>query len=205
MIDPTYTNQLGFKSYLFLIFLFCFAANAQKTFTISGIITDDTGEPLIGATLFTQDKSRGVVSNEYGFYSLSLEEGMHSLVFSFLGFLEQEKTVTLTRDVSLNISLQTEAERLNEVVLVASDKQNRARTPLAGVSKIKAGDVKRLPSLLGEADENRYILTTPGITSVGEGTSGFNVRGGGLDQNLIIIDETPLYNSWHLWGFFSII
>jgi hypothetical protein len=205
MIDPTYTNQLGFKSYLFFIFLFCFAANAQKTFTISGIITDDTGEPLIGATLFTQDKSRGVVSNEYGFYSLSLEEGMHSLVFSFLGFLEQEKTVTLTRDVSLNISLQTEAERLNEVVLVASDQQNRARTPLAGVSKIKAGDVKSLPSLLGEADVNRYILTTPGITSVGEGTSGFNVRGGGIDQNLIIIDETPLYNSSHLWGFFSII
>lgn len=206
MITPTHTNRLGFKPSIFVfILLFCSGVYAQKTFTLSGTITDDTGESLIGATVYTQDKSRGVISNEYGFYSLTLEEGSHTLVISFIGFLDQEKTINLNSDISLNIALQTEAEQLNEVVLLASDQENKARTPLAGVSKIKASDVKRLPSLLGEADVNRYILTTPGITSVGEGTSGFNVRGGGIDQNLIIIDETPLYNSSHLWGFFSII
>ena len=206
MQNPTPKNHLGFSPLISLFVFFFFSGiYAQGSFTLSGTITDDTGESLIGATVYTQDKSRGVVSNEYGFYSLTLEEGTHTLVISFIGFLNQEQTINLSQDISLNIALKTASEQLDEVVLLATDQENKARTPLAGVSKIKAGDVKSLPSLLGEADVNRYILTTPGITSVGEGTSGFNVRGGGIDQNLIIIDETPLYNSSHLWGFFSII
>jgi len=204
MRKPTCTQLFGNKPYIF-IFIFCSGVYAQETFTLSGIIYDDTGESLIGATVYTQDKSQGVISNEYGFYSLTLEEGTHTLVTSFIGFLSQEQTINLNSDISLNITLESETEQLDEVVLLAADQEDRARTPLAGVSKIKVRDVKSLPSLLGEADVNRYVLTTPGITSVGEGTSGFNVRGGGIDQNLIIIDETPLYNSSHLWGFFSII
>lgn len=180
--------------------------NAQNTFTISGNVTDgETGDFLIGAAVYTDDKAKGVISNEYGFYSLTLEKGNHTLVVSFTGFSNKKIILDLTTDISINIALESKVELLDEVVLTAENQENKPRTPLTGLTKIKAGEVKNLPSLLGEADINRYIITTAGVTSVGEGTRGFNVRGGGIDQNLVLLDEVPLYNSSHLWGLFSVI
>ena len=120
MLNPTYTIPPCFKPYIFVfIFIFSSGLYAQKTFTLSGIITDDKGESLIGATVYTQDKSQGVISNEYGFYSLTLEEGLHTLVISFLGFLNHERTINLHSDISLNFGLKTEI--LHKVIKIEDE------------------------------------------------------------------------------------
>ena len=185
-----------------LCLTFC---HAQQRYSISGIITDQSnGEPLLGATVVVTEKNQGVTSNNYGFYSLRLPEGSYTLEISYLGFEPFSTSLALRDNESLDISLTPINDQLDEVIVQSDDsKKSVVRSVVNGIAILSQKEIKRIPPLLGEADINRALLTQAGISSVGEGTSGFNVRGGNIDQNLILLDEAPLYNASHLWGFFS--
>ncbi len=177
----------------------------QQKFTLSGTIKDiTTGETLLGATIIIIDKNKGVVTNEYGFYSITLLNGNYSIQVSFIGYDTQKIEISLDQNVKLNIELSPSENELEEVILTSEPRNSQVQTTLLGVTTIKSAAIKKLPALLGEPDITRAILTQPGVSSVGEGATGFNVRGGNIDQNLILLDEAPIYNSSHVWGFFSI-
>jgi len=178
----------------------------QERFTLSGTIKDAaTGETLLGANIIIKNQSKGVVTNEYGFYSITLNSDTYTIQASFIGYDSKEIEVVLDQNRKLNIELQPSENELDEVVLFSGSKnKSQVKSTLLGVVKMRGADIKKLPALLGEPDVTRAILTQPGVNSVGEGASGFNVRGGNIDQNLILLDEAPIYNSSHVWGFFSI-
>lgn len=179
----------------------------NQGYTISGTIKDaETGETLLGANVIVVGESKGATTNEYGFYSLTLPRGNYTLQISYLGYISQDLALDLNNDIKRNFELQPSSNALDEVV-VTSDTKNKSqvRNVLSGVNNLKVADIKQLPAFFGEPDINRAILTQPGVTSVGEGTAGFNVRGGNIDQNLTLLDEAPLYVSSHLWGLFSVV
>ncbi|WP_298535319.1 TonB-dependent receptor [uncultured Algibacter sp.] len=180
----------------------------QKTnYTISGIIKDaETGETLLGANIIVDDEGKGATTNEYGFYSLTLPEGIYTLQISYLGYTSKKEVLELKHNIKQNFELQPSPDMLDEVVITSGNtNKSQVNNVLTGVNNLKITDIKQLPAFFGEPDINRAILTQPGVTSVGEGTAGFNVRGGNIDQNLILLDEAPLYVSSHLWGLFSIV
>jgi len=180
---------------------------AQETdkFTISGYIKDaNSGEELLYANVLAQENQVGVTTNLYGFYSLTLPKGNYQLVFSYLGYQPITKTIELHANRDLNVELLPESAVLDEVI-VSSKKEDAAVTDVA-MSRIELDveQLKKMPALLGEPDVIKMIQTMPGVTSAGEGTSSFFVRGGSADQNLILIDEAPVYDVSHLFGLFSV-
>ena len=183
----------------------CLFSHAQ-THSISGTIKDAaTGETLLGATIYDVTTGKGAVSNEYGFYSLSLTAGKHDILISYLGYTDIQKEIDLQSNMKLSIELQPAQDELEEVVITTTkNTKSQTQAVITGSVNLKPKDIKQLPSLLGEPDITRAVLTQPGVSTVGEGASGFNVRGGNIDQNLILLDEAPIYNSSHVWGFFSI-
>ncbi len=189
-----------------LLCFFCLNISAQnKKFTISGNITDnDTGEDLIGATVAVQELKTGTVANAYGFYSITLPEGTYHLIFSFIGYTAQVKELTIRGDVKLNIQLKNDANEIQEVVVTAERRNANVSRAEMGVEKISIKTLKRIPALMGEVDVIKAIQLLPGVQSTSEGSSGFSVRGGGYDQNLILLDEATVYNASHLMGFFSV-
>lgn len=200
---------MKYKLFLFLLITVFFnqATYAQnKQFTVSGQIKDTkNGEDLISVTVFIPELEIGTITNSYGFYSLTLEEGTHELLVSYLGFAEQKVTIHLTSNQTMNFELGEDAAVLGEVV-VSAEKENKDRNISSSemsVDAVKIKSIKAIPALLGEVDVLKYIQLLPGVKSAGEGTSGFHVRGGNLDQNLILLDEAPIYNASHLLGFFS--
>lgn len=179
-----------------------FAQNGAK-FTLSGILTDAaTGETLIGVTVRSGDGT-GAVSNEYGFYSLTLPEGEHTFGFAYLGYVAAERRLALRQNQKLDIALSDNSTMLGEVEIRAEKRDERVEQALMGVEKINLSELKSLPMLLGERDVLKTIQLLPGVKSAGEGNAGFYVRGGAADQNLILLDEAPVYNASHLLGFFS--
>lgn len=178
----------------------------QQKFTLSGQISDgDTGEDLMSVTVYASAVQLGTVSNAYGFYSLTLAEGDYELVVSYVGYADQKIQVSLHQDLTQNIELSTDAQVLGEVIVVADkgiEDQNVSSTRMSTI-EVKIEAVKKLPSLLGEVDIIKYVQLLPGVKAVGEGGSGFYVRGGNADQNLILLDEAPIYNASHMLGFFS--
>jgi len=180
-------------------------AKAQDRFTVSGTIKDAAnGEGLIGAIVQVQGQSVGTSTNEYGFYSLTLPGGSYTLVYSYLGYVNQVRPVTLSSAQKIDIQLATEDVQIEEVVVTATKPDQNVRSMEMGTSKLEMKTIRAVPALLGEVDVIRSIQLLPGVSTVGEGASGFNVRGGGVDQNLILLDEAPVYNSAHLLGFFSV-
>lgn len=177
---------------------------AAQNFTISGTIKDkNTGETLIGATVVLVEISeRGAVSNEYGFYSLTAQAGAYRLEARYVGFQSETIAVTLNKNQQINIALADNTTLAEVVVNAAKDYSNLAQ-PIAGVNKLSMAQIKTLPALLGERDVIRSIQLMPGVKSGGEGGAGLYVRGGATDQNLILLDEAPVYNVSHLLGFFS--
>lgn len=175
-------------------------------YSINGTIRNAaTGETLLGSTILAKEENKGVVSNEYGFYSITLPEKVYTFQFSYIGYETTELKIELTENQKINVDLIPASNELEEIIIASENTgKSQVKTIIPGVSNLKSEDVKKLPSLLGEADITRAFLTQPGILSVGEGATGFNVRGGNIDQNLILLDEAPIYNSSHLWGFFSI-
>ena len=173
--------------------------------TVSGYLMDgETGETLIGASAFVPALGIGTTSNEYGFYSISLDPGTYEIEFSYLGFETQKKSVELTENQTLTIEFGEEGIELDIVVVTSEAEDKNVTNTEMSVNKLNMKTINKLPALLGEVDVIRSIQLLPGVTSVGEGATGFNVRGGGVDQNLVLLDEAPVYNSSHLFGFFSV-
>lgn len=180
----------------------CFS---QEKFTLSGTISDGgSNETLIGANVYIKEIDRAVAANEYGFYSISLPAGTYTVQVSFLGFGTVEEVVNLNQNIKKNYAMAPDSKELQEVVI--SEDRPRANIGRAEMStnKLTISDIKKMPVVLGEVDVLKSILQLPGVTNAGEGSSGFNVRGGGADQNLILLDEATIFNSSHLFGFFSV-
>jgi len=178
---------------------------AQTRHTISGYVKDaKTGEQLIGATIRVKDAANtGTAANEYGFYSLTLPDGVYTLLAGSLGYGEQQLSITLDKDHKLNIALQPEGKQLSEVTVSGRAKNDNVTAAQMGVGNISLKQINQLPVLFGERDVLKTVQLLPGVKTTGEGSSGFFVRGGGADQNLILLDEALVYNPSHLLGFFS--
>ncbi|MBN8823162.1 MULTISPECIES: TonB-dependent receptor [unclassified Spirosoma] len=174
--------------------------------TISGYVKDGAnGEGLIGVSVYVKETGTGAVTNSYGFYAITLPPGGYNLVVSYIGYAKQTRTVELTdKNVRLDLELKQEGKDLQEVVVSANREDDNVKNIEMSVNRIDVKTLQRIPALLGEVDVIRSIQLLPGVTTVGEGATGFNVRGGSIDQNLVLLDEAPVYNSSHLFGFFSV-
>ncbi len=200
-------NFLRKKRLLFFLFsCFTLLAFGQKNHTIRGVITNVyDGETLLGATVSLKGTKIGTITNEYGFYSLTAPAGKYTLVVSYLGFTTIEKPIELKENQKINFELKESASQLDEIVISTEEsKKVNLRSPQMSVSKLTTKTIKQIPAVLGEVDVIKSIQLLPGVTNAGEGASGFNVRGGAEDQNLILLDEAVIYNSSHLFGFFSV-
>jgi hypothetical protein len=210
--DRTYRNLIStvlLQGCLLLVLAVLFVSQytlAQSKFTISGTIKDaQTGESLIGATVTTIElKQNGVTTNDFGFYSLSLPAGDYTLQVSYIGYKTISIKVTLNKNLVINQSLQTDNE-LKEVVVKGNVPTNdNISNPQMGVNKLDINVMNNVPVLLGEKDILKTIQLLPGVKSTGDANTGYYVRGGGADQNLILLDGAQVYNATHLFGFFSI-
>jgi hypothetical protein len=193
---------------LFLTFitaLLTVSSFAQQKFTVSGYVKDvANGEAMIGATVFVQELNTGTTTNEYGFYSITIPSANYLLKISYLGYTVISKAVVLDKNMRLDVELQTESKQLQEVEVTDERDRPAAQNPTMSVNKMDVSVMKKIPAFMGEVDVIKSILLLPGVSTVGEGASGFNVRGGSVGQNLIYLDEAPVYNSSHLLGFFSV-
>lgn len=194
-----------------IVCLFCAAgmvatAQSPAKYTLSGYIKDSqTGETLIGAYLYHQDnKTRGVVTNEYGFFSLTLPAGTYTVEATYIGYTPKQFKVNLTQNQSLTVQLDPEGLLMKDVEIVARRKDEHVQSTRMGVVELPVEQVKELPALMGEVDVIRTLQLLPGVKSGGEASVGFYVRGGGPDQNLVLLDEAVVYNTGHLFGFFSV-
>jgi TonB dependent receptor/CarboxypepD_reg-like domain/TonB-dependent Receptor Plug Domain len=188
----------------FLTLLLCTSASAQERFTISGTLRDKTsGEELIGATVTVKElPNTGIAANEYGFYSLSLPKGKYTLRASFIGYNEKLESITLDKNIKIDWQMESGVVMQEVVVSATKANENLTRTTM-GTERLDIAEISKIPVLFGEKDVLKTIQLLPGIKSAGEGNSGFYVRGGSSDQNLILLDEAPVYNASHLLGFFS--
>ncbi len=199
---------MRYKIYVFSILLCLGArftpATAQQSYVVSGSVRDkQTGESLIKAVVRIQElPNAGIISNEYGFYSLSLPKGNYSVVVSQVGYETLVQKIKLDSSQTINFSLQTK-NVLKEVVVESSRKNDNLTKAQMGTETINMAAISKVPVIFGEKDLLKTIQLLPGVKSAGEGNSGFFVRGGGADQNLILLDEAPVYNATHLLGFFS--
>jgi hypothetical protein len=201
------TKKLKIKTLRNILLLVFFSLPAillaQDKYTISGTITSaKTGETLIGASVRIKNSTAGTTSNEYGFYSLSLQKGSYTIEFSAIGLQLTQQQLELNRNQIINMSLQEETREL-ETVVVKTTGRRSITNPQMGMERLTMTETKNIPMLFGERDVLKTIQLLPGIKSAGEGSSGFYVRGGAADQNLILLDEANVYNASHLLGFFS--
>ena len=199
---------MNFKSFWFQLLLFhgiCTSLTAQEKFNLSGSVLEaSSNENLFGVNIIVKELNIGTTTNEYGFFSIAIPEGTYTLQVSYIGFKTIQETVVMNQNIRRNFALVVSNQMLDEVILTDRVNKIEIRKPEMSVNKLTSKDIKELPVVLGEADILRAILTLPGVTNAGEGQSGFNVRGGGADQNLVLLDEAILFNSSHLFGFFSV-
>ena len=191
---------------IFLLFFLCFSLGfSQNTYTLSGSVYEKEGqETLIGANIIIPALNTGTTTNEYGFYSITLEAGTYEVLISYIGFDTQRAVVTLSQNISQNFSIAESTDQLDEVVLETNVERVNIKSPQMSVNALTANSIKQIPVVFGEADVIKAITLLPGVSNGGEGSGGFNVRGGSTDQNLILLDEATLFNSSHLFGFFSV-
>ena len=204
------THSFSMVFFMLLSILQAYSVNemnvlTDEKYTISGYIKDaTTGETLIGASVLVKETGAGTTSNSYGFYSISLKPGRYHIIYSFLGYMEQEISFYLDKDVTLNMSLSPRSEELHEVVVSSIKKNRNIIEPVMGTEKLLSKDIEKVPTLMGETDLIKVIELMPGVQASSEGSSGFSVRGGNPDQNLILLDEATVYNAGHFLGFFSV-
>ena len=191
---------------LWVYFMGCALATAQTTYTISGTITDrSNGETLFGASVFLTGTTIGGITNEYGFYSVSAPEGEYVLNISYIGYADLNIPINLNQDIIQDVEIAAFSTELEEVVVTAKEPERAIlRKPEMSVVKMNVGTVKKMPVVLGEVDILKSLQMLPGVTNNGEGTGGFHVRGGAQDQNLVLLDEAIIYNTSHMFGFFSV-
>lgn len=198
-------NVLKQRIFYTLFLLWPLLLAAQEKVTLSGYIKDvATGETLIGANVYVKSNpSKGTASNNYGFYSLTVDPGQYVLVATYLGYQSQEISIEVTNSQSLNFELGSGVQ-IQEVVVTAEEADHNVESTEMGTVDLSTEQIKRLPALMGEVDVLKTIQLLPGVSSVGEGNAGFYVRGGGPDQNLVLLDEAVVYNTGHMLGFFSV-
>ncbi len=193
------------KIILLIVLLTSIFSFSQEKFTLSGTIADlKTKETLIGVNVFILETKTGITTNEYGFYSITLPKGEYTISISYVGYQVIEEKVSLNSNIKKNILISESSQLLKEVVIVDNKKRVDIRKPEMSVNKLTIQEIKEMPVIFGEVDIIKSILTLPGVTNAGEGQSGFNVRGGSADQNLVLLDEATIYNSSHLFGLFSV-
>ncbi|RPI46658.1 MAG: TonB-dependent receptor, partial [Bacteroidetes bacterium] len=191
----------------FIFTLSCLLAPLTVTgkVIVSGYVRDSaTGEEMIGVNVVTVETGAGTITNSYGYYSLSLEPGFYTLVFSFVGYETESRPVRLGSDMILHVELRLSIQEIGEVtVTVEAHNENITRVE-TGSTQLPIQSIRKIPALLGEVDVIKAIQLLPGVQVTSEGSSGFSVRGGSPDQNLILLDEATVYNASHLLGFFSV-
>ena len=200
------------KKICFLIFIFSLVIlrpvisenDTPKSATISGFIRDArTGETLTGAVIYPKENPTiGITSNSYGYFSLTLPAGKYSLIVQFLGYKTKIFPLDLKENIKLTFDMEEESIALKEIT-ITGEKNNNNVVQSELISKINVKEIQNIPVILGEKDILKTIQLLPGVSPAGEGNAGFYVRGGGVDQNLILLDEAPVYNPSHLLGFFS--
>jgi hypothetical protein len=197
--------MLHFKKMLLLFFLTSFTTFSQENSTLSGTVYDDyNNETLIGVSIYFPELNSGTTTNEYGFYSITVPKGNYTIQVSYLGYSTLLEDIALLEKTSKNFNLKEASESLNEIVIESDIEKLNLKTPQMSVNNLTSSTIKEIPVVLGEADIIKSLILLPGVTSAGEGASGFNVRGGAADQNLILLDEAIVFNSSHLFGFFSV-
>jgi hypothetical protein len=191
---------------LLLLFLFSIQLIGQEKYTLSGTVKElSNGEDLIGLTIFVKElPGTGTVSNVYGFYSLTLPKGEYTIQYSFVGYTTQEYKINFNQNIKKNVELGESANELDVFEVSAEKEDENIRSTEMSVTKIDMKEIESIPVLFGERDIMKTIQLMPGVATGGEGSTGFFVRGGSSDQNLILLDEAPVYNASHLLGFFSV-
>jgi hypothetical protein len=177
----------------------------QDKIVLSGHIRDkQNGEELIGANIYIDGKPIGTSTNVYGYYSLSLEKGKYTVVFSYIGYHTKSKTLTLNENKTVNVELISKDQQIEEIVVTAEKPDENITRDQMSFEKLEMKQVKKMPSFMGEADIVKSVQLLPGVQSLSEGSSGYSVRGGSQDQNLVLLDEATVYNISHMLGFFSV-
>lgn len=210
-VNLAFINMEGGKisNSIYLLLLLLINTNlfvfGQERVTLSGYIIDqESNETLIGVNVVLPEIQYGATTNEYGFYSISVPKGTYELKISYLGYESRNEQIEFKETLSKNFKLTPEAELLDEVIVEENIELLNLKSPQMSVNNLAIQTIKNIPAALGEVDIIKSITLLPGVTSAGEGASGFNVRGGAADQNLILLDEAIIFNSSHLFGFFSV-
>ncbi len=190
---------------LLLLVLFITTNLTAQNSTLSGFITDtETGEELISANIFITELGTGTTSNEYGFYSITIPKGDYTVHYSYMGYKKETLPVDLKYSVSKNVELTPNSYEITEVIVEGKKSDHNVKSTEMGTTEIVPKEMQAIPVILGEADILKTLQLLPGISQAGDGNSGFFVRGGNIDQNLILLDEATVYNPSHLFGFFSV-
>ena len=193
--------------FLILIILFVLPSYVypQEKYTLNGYVSDsESGESLIGATVFINEIKGGAITNPYGFYSITLDQGLYRIDFRYLGYRSITKEIQLDKNQKLDIELLSLDVELETVTISDRAENFNISSIEMSTNKLDMSKISEIPTFLGENDIIKAIQLLPGVSSVGEGASGFNVRGGSVGQNLVLLDEAPVYNSSHLLGFLSV-
>ena len=189
----------------FTVILFTATFLSAQNSTLSGFITDsETGEELISANIYVIELETGTTSNEYGFYSITIPKGEYTIRFSYTGYKKETTTINLKLSVSTNIGLVPDSYEISEVVVQGKKDDHNVTSTEMGTTEINPKEMQSVPVILGEADILKTMQLLPGVSQAGDGSSGYFVRGGNIDQNLILLDEATVYNPSHLFGFFSV-
>ena len=194
---------------IFCVLLFlttAFNAFSQEKFTLSGSVVDNSNnETLIGTSIvIVEAKSASTITNSYGFYSITLPKGDYTITVSYMGFETVQEKFSLTGNTTKNFKLFEKTSTLREVVVTVNETKTRIYKPEMSVNKLSLNTIKKMPAVMGEVDVLKSLLQLPGVANAQEGASGFNVRGGSVDGNLVLLDEAVVYNTSHLFGFFSV-
>ena len=190
---------------LLILYLISINVYSQTNYTLNGYIKSASdGESLIGATIYINEIQGGVITNPYGFYSITLEEGEYNIEYRYIGYITLKKKIILDKDQKIDIELLSEDIELENILITSESENENVSSTEISTFKLDIGKINEIPTFLGEVDIIKAIQLIPGVSTVGEGGSGFNVRGGSVGQNLVLLDEAPVYNSSHLLGFLSV-
>ncbi|CAD0005401.1 TonB-dependent receptor [Flavobacterium salmonis] len=179
------------------------ATTAKKKNKLTGQVLDENKEPVIGANIFIKELERGVTTDADGKFSIELNKGTYTIIVSYVGFKNGEKLITISDDERINFVMDADSQQLEQVI-ITNTKAVDVRNTQMSVNRLTMEDIKKIPAAMGEPDPLKSLLTLPGVTNAGEASSGFNVRGGAADQNLILLDGAPVFGDSHMFGFFSV-
>nr|MBA3901192.1 TonB-dependent receptor [Bacteroidota bacterium] len=197
---------IGCRGLIILILLFTsFSSIAQNHYSISGTVKDAaSGDPIIGANVYLKELMKGTTSDQNGAYSMSFEKAEYTIIISYIGYQEIAQKINLNKNLKLNFQLKETGIMGKEVIITGDRPDQNVQSTDMGRVKLDIEQIRSIPAFMGEVDIMKTLQLLPGIQSAGEGNSGFYVRGGGPDQNLILLDDAVVYNASHLFGFFSI-